>query len=67
MAARFRAKYDNEIKESLKKDLGITNPMAVPRLDKIVINMGLGRGHAKCEDHGSASCGPSIDRWDKSL
>ena len=42
MAARFRAKYDNEIKESLKKELGITNPMAVPRLEKIVINMGLG-------------------------
>ncbi len=42
MAARFRAKYDNEIKENLKKELGITNPMAVPRLEKIVINMGLG-------------------------
>ena len=42
MAARFREKYDNEIKESLKKDLGITNPMAVPHLEKIVINMGLG-------------------------
>ena len=42
MVARFRAKYDNDIKESLKKELGITNPMAVPRLDKIVINMGLG-------------------------
>jgi large subunit ribosomal protein L5 len=42
MAARFREKYDSEIKESLKKELGITNPMAVPRLEKIVINMGLG-------------------------
>src|SRR6202165_3275037 len=42
MAARFREKYDNEIKESLKKELGITNPMAIPRLEKIVINMGLG-------------------------
>ena len=42
MAARFRLKYDNEIKESLKKELGITNPMAIPRLEKIVINMGLG-------------------------
>ena len=42
MAARFREKYDTEIKESLKKELGITNPMAVPRLEKIVINMGLG-------------------------
>jgi large subunit ribosomal protein L5 len=42
MAARFREKYDKEIKESLKKELGIKNPMAVPRLEKIVINMGLG-------------------------
>ena len=42
MASRFREKYDKEIKESLKKELGISNPMAVPRLEKIVINMGLG-------------------------
>ena len=42
MASRFRTKYDSEIKESLKKELGITNPMAIPRIEKIVINMGLG-------------------------
>ena len=42
MAARFRLKYDNEIREGLKKELGISNPMAMPRLEKIVINMGLG-------------------------
>jgi large subunit ribosomal protein L5 len=42
MPARFREKYDNEIRESLKKELGITNPMAIPKLEKIVINMGLG-------------------------
>ena len=42
MAARLREKYDSEIKEGLKKDLGINNPMAVPKLEKIVINMGLG-------------------------
>jgi len=42
MASRFRDKYNNEIKESLQKELGITNVMAVPRLEKIVINMGLG-------------------------
>ena len=42
MAARFREKYDNEIRDVLKKELGITNPMAIPRLEKIVINMGLG-------------------------
>ena len=42
MPARLREKYDSEIKASLKKDLGIHNPMAVPKLEKIVINMGLG-------------------------
>ena len=42
MGSRFRTKYDSEIKESLKKELGITNPMAIPRIEKIVINMGLG-------------------------
>ncbi len=42
MPARLRMKYDSEIKESLKSDLGIHNPMAVPRLEKIVVNMGLG-------------------------
>jgi len=42
MAARFREKYNTEIRETLKKELGITNPMAIPRLEKIVINMGLG-------------------------
>jgi len=42
MAARLKEKYHSEIKQSLKKELGIENSMAVPRLEKIVINMGLG-------------------------
>jgi large subunit ribosomal protein L5 len=42
MAARLKEKYQNEIKQSLQKDLGLDNTMAVPRLEKIVINMGLG-------------------------
>src|ERR1700710_2182969 len=42
MAARFREKYDTEIKQSLAKELNITNAMAIPKLEKIVINMGLG-------------------------
>jgi large subunit ribosomal protein L5 len=42
MAARLREKYNTEIKQALKKELGIDNSMAVPRLDKIVVNMGLG-------------------------
>jgi large subunit ribosomal protein L5 len=42
MAARLKEKYHKEIKQTLKKELGLDNPMAVPELDKIVINMGLG-------------------------
>jgi large subunit ribosomal protein L5 len=42
MAARLREKYNKEIKQALKKELGIENSMAVPKLDKIVVNMGLG-------------------------
>ncbi|MGA2437817.1 MAG: 50S ribosomal protein L5 [Acidobacteriaceae bacterium] len=42
MAARFREKYLSEIRPAIAKELGITNPMAIPRLEKIVVNMGLG-------------------------
>ena len=42
MAARLREKYSKEIKAQLQKELGIENVMAVPRLEKIVVNMGLG-------------------------
>ena len=42
MAARFREKYVSEIRPAIAKELGITNPMAIPRLEKIVVNMGLG-------------------------
>jgi large subunit ribosomal protein L5 len=42
MAARLKEKYHKEIKGALQKELGLDNPMAVPRLEKIVVNMGLG-------------------------
>jgi large subunit ribosomal protein L5 len=42
MAARFREKYMNEVRPAIAKELGVTNPMAIPRLEKIVVNMGLG-------------------------
>jgi large subunit ribosomal protein L5 len=42
MAARLKEKYHNEIKSALQKQLSIDNTMAVPKLEKIVINMGLG-------------------------
>jgi large subunit ribosomal protein L5 len=42
MAARFKEKYVSELRPAIAKELGITNPMAIPKLEKIVINMGLG-------------------------
>jgi large subunit ribosomal protein L5 len=42
MAARLKEKYLTEIKPALQKELGLKNPMAVPRIEKIVLNMGLG-------------------------
>jgi len=42
MAARLREKYNKEIKQALQKELKLENPMAVPKLEKIVLNMGLG-------------------------
>ena len=52
MAARLKEKYHKEIKQALQKELGLDNPMAVPALDKIVINMGLGEatGNTKLLD-----------------
>ena len=42
MAARLKEKYNSEIKQAISKELGITNAMAIPKIEKIVINMGLG-------------------------
>ncbi|MEW6743016.1 MAG: 50S ribosomal protein L5 [Planctomycetota bacterium] len=40
--ARLQAKYQQEAVPELKRRFGITNPMAVPTLEKIVVNMGVG-------------------------
>jgi large subunit ribosomal protein L5 len=40
--ARLKEKYHQEIRPALQKELGLNNLMAVPRLEKIVLNMGLG-------------------------
>jgi large subunit ribosomal protein L5 len=39
---RLQKTYEQEIKPALLKEFGYTNPMQLPRLDKIVINMGVG-------------------------
>ncbi len=40
---RLKTKYQGEIRDALKAELGLTNVMQVPRIEKIVINMGVGR------------------------
>ncbi len=40
---RLREKYDESIRQQLIADLGLSNVMQVPKLQKIVINMGVGR------------------------
>jgi large subunit ribosomal protein L5 len=42
MVSRLRERYRSEVAPALMRELGYTNPMAVPRLEKIVLNMGLG-------------------------
>ncbi len=42
MAPRLKEKYTSEVVSALKDDLGLANVNQVPRLDKIVVNMGVG-------------------------
>jgi len=42
MSARLREKFQKDIAPALQKELALKNPMAVPRLHKIVVNMGVG-------------------------
>src|SRR5581483_3833233 len=40
---RLRIRYDAEVRAQLKETLGLRNIMEVPRFEKIVINMGVGK------------------------
>jgi large subunit ribosomal protein L5 len=40
---RLKVRYDTEIRDALLGELGLGNVMLAPRLEKIVINMGVGR------------------------
>jgi large subunit ribosomal protein L5 len=52
---RLREKYRNDVVPALQKEFGYTNVMAVPRLEKVVVNMGLGEAtsNAKLVDTGA--------------
>ena len=42
MVARLKEVYASEIRSSMQEQFGYTNPMQIPRLDKVVLNMGVG-------------------------
>ena len=47
--ARLKERYQKEVAPAIAKEFGIENPMAVPRLDKIVLNMGMGEAVANAK------------------
>jgi large subunit ribosomal protein L5 len=49
MAARLKERYTKEVAPAIAKEFDIKNPMAVPRLEKIVINMGMGEAIANAK------------------
>ena len=50
--ARLKEHYQKNVAAALKKDFGYKNPMAVPRIEKISVNIGLGEatGNSKLMD-----------------
>jgi large subunit ribosomal protein L5 len=44
MQTRLQEQYEKVVKPALMKEFGYKNPMQVPKLEKIVINMGVGEG-----------------------
>jgi len=73
--ARLKEKYRTEIRPQLMRQLGISNELAAPRLEKIVVNMGLGDAHTdqKILDAGMAELAaitgqkPKVTRASKSI
>ena len=46
---RLKDKYRNEIAGALTKEFDIKNPMAVPRVTKVIVNMGLGEASSNAK------------------
>jgi large subunit ribosomal protein L5 len=49
MAARLKERYQKEIAPAIAKEFGISNPMAIPRVQKVVLNMGMGEAIANAK------------------
>jgi large subunit ribosomal protein L5 len=57
--SRLKDRYVAEVVPTLRKEFGYTNVMAVPKIAKVVVNMGLGEGtqNAKIVDTGAEELG----------
>lgn len=49
MAARLKERYQKDVAPAIAKEFGITNPMAIPRVQKVVLNMGMGEAIANAK------------------
>ncbi|MBI4153529.1 50S ribosomal protein L5 [Candidatus Woesebacteria bacterium] len=56
MSSRLKDKYESEVAPRLKEEFGIKNPMATPKIIKVVVNMGVG------EMTKNKEIGPSLSR-----
>jgi len=57
--SRLKERYQKEVAPALKKEFGYGNVMAIPRIEKVVVNMGLGEAtsNAKVVDTGAEELG----------
>ena len=57
--SRLKDRYQKDVMPALKKEFGYKNVMAIPKIDKVVINMGLGEAtqNAKIADVGADELG----------
>ena len=57
--SRLKDRYQTDVVPTLKKEFGYTNVMAIPKIEKIVVNMGLGEAsqNAKLADVGADELG----------
>ena len=73
--SRLRERYSKEVAPALAKEFGYKNVMAIPKIEKVVVNMGLGEAtqNAKIVDTGADELGritgqkPVITRAKKSI
>ena len=49
MAARLKERFEKEIRPALMKEFGYKSVMAVPKIEKVVVNMGLGEATANAK------------------